>query len=187
MDTEVASLTESLHQAEEEVLKNFGQLTESQLNWRAKPDTWSIGQCLDHIIILNRLYFSRFNAVINGDHTPNIWSRIPGLPRRMGKMLIKASLPQNSQKITTPKIFRPTKTHIRADIVDQFHTNQQEMIDYYQQLGQIDVDHTVISSPASPLFVFSLKACLTALVYHEQRHINQAMRVKDELPDILND
>jgi hypothetical protein len=29
-------------------------LTPRQLNWKPRPETWSVGQCLDHLCVANR-------------------------------------------------------------------------------------------------------------------------------------
>ena len=34
----------------------FGHLTREQLNWKPAANSWSVAQCLDHLITINREY-----------------------------------------------------------------------------------------------------------------------------------
>ena len=38
----------------DETRRAFGQLSAEQVNWKPSEAEWSIGQCLDHLIISNR-------------------------------------------------------------------------------------------------------------------------------------
>jgi hypothetical protein len=39
-------------------------LTRAQLNWRPRPDAWSIGQCLEHLAAANELYLEEIEAAL---------------------------------------------------------------------------------------------------------------------------
>lgn len=55
----------------EDVQKNFGGLSAEQINWKPRADSWSIGQCLDHLIKSNEALtrsFRRFQAVRKNRH-----------------------------------------------------------------------------------------------------------------------
>ena len=47
----------------ESVIKDFGKfktLSESQINWKPSPENWSIAECVDHLIVTNKLYLKEF-------------------------------------------------------------------------------------------------------------------------------
>ncbi len=42
----------------------FGQLNAHQLNWKAAPDLWSLGQCFDCLIAADRAFDPGFEIVV---------------------------------------------------------------------------------------------------------------------------
>jgi uncharacterized damage-inducible protein DinB len=44
-------------------LERFQTLSEEQFNWKPNTKSWSIAQCLDHLIVSNEKYFPVFEAV----------------------------------------------------------------------------------------------------------------------------
>jgi uncharacterized damage-inducible protein DinB len=50
----------------EQVKQNFIDLDESQLNWKPNEKSWSIGQCLDHLIVTNNQYSKIFKDFSSG-------------------------------------------------------------------------------------------------------------------------
>ena len=47
-----------------EYQRDLGQLSSTQLNWKPDPKSWSVGQCIDHVIVTNELYFSIFASTV---------------------------------------------------------------------------------------------------------------------------
>ena len=47
----------------ESVIKDFEKfkiLSESQINWKPSLGNWSIAECVDHLIVTNKLYLKEF-------------------------------------------------------------------------------------------------------------------------------
>ena len=42
-------------------------LTRDQLNWKPRPDAWSVGQCLAHLAAGNELYLDAIEAALTRD------------------------------------------------------------------------------------------------------------------------
>jgi hypothetical protein len=42
-------------EAGEKVKNEFENITQEQLNWKPAPESWSIGQCLDHLVVADCL------------------------------------------------------------------------------------------------------------------------------------
>ena len=43
--------------AKDTVKIEFSNIRLEQLNWKPSPDQWSIGQCLDHLLVFDSSYF----------------------------------------------------------------------------------------------------------------------------------
>ena len=176
-NSNLADLIEDIQAISDEVTNQFGQLSQDQLNWKPAADRWSIGQCLDHIITLNRTYFPLFEKIIQGEYRPSLWQRVPVFPSLFGVMIIKATQPESKKKYKTFPVFEPSGTMVNASISQDFIAHQLELTDYLKQFIQIEHQNIIISSPASKWIIYRLGDCFTLLTVHEKRHLKQAVQV----------
>ena len=65
--------TSTLDNITEQFIAQFGTLTNDQMNWKPNPNTWSIAQNLDHLIVVNETYYPVLSALKEGKYkTPFI-------------------------------------------------------------------------------------------------------------------
>ena len=53
-------------------------LSVAQLNWRADPGSWSIGQCLDHLRVTNDVYAHAMDESLTGTPVGPVEAITPG-------------------------------------------------------------------------------------------------------------
>src|SRR5215467_6170726 len=53
-------------------------LSVQQLNWRPSPYEWSIGQCLHHLLMFNRLYEPAISRALDGQTPHPVAEVTPG-------------------------------------------------------------------------------------------------------------
>ncbi len=70
-------LQEEARRIAEEVRKHFAGLSKEELNWKPNPRSWSIVQCLEHLIAANRCYFPIFEEIILGEKKKRLLEKIP--------------------------------------------------------------------------------------------------------------
>ncbi|HLP19124.1 MAG TPA: DinB family protein [Chitinophagales bacterium] len=155
----------------------FGKLSAAQLNWRPSSDKWSIAQCLDHLMVSNNTYIPQFDEVIAGKHSNSFYQNIRFISKFFGEYLIRETGPVVAKPMKNPPAFAPSQSEITATIVSDFEKHQQQFSAKLSQLSAIDLDKTVLSSPALGIITYTLRDLLTILSGHEQRHLNQAKNV----------
>lgn len=156
----------------------FGDLNVAELNWKTSEKTWSVAQCLDHLITINSLYFPVFEKLRSGAPPPTILEKFSPLSGWFGRFLIKAMSPETEKKMRTSKKAYPSASEIGDDIVDRFGQHNRELADSIGSISlDVDLVRTIITSPLAGFVTYSLDDCLTMLVVHERRHILQAKRV----------
>lgn len=165
-------------EAREKVNTSFPLLTAVQLNWKPDEDSWSIGQCLDHLVIADCCYFPVFKKIAAGNFKMRSWERWNPLNRLFGKVMISYIQEKPRRKLTAPKIFRPADDPVDAGIIERFHKHLDTLLDCITLYEKVDVDKTHISSPVSGLITYSLRNAIILVIQHEHRHINQAIRIK---------
>ncbi|HKQ80038.1 MAG TPA: DinB family protein [Blastocatellia bacterium] len=155
----------------------FGFLNLEQLNWKPATDSWSVAQCLDHLITINREYYPVFDRILSGDYRKAILHRLPFLPAMLGRLMIKALSPNTHQKLKAPVVARPSSSSIDSQIVERFVAHQREMLARMRSLENKHPAETIITSPFASVVVYSLLDTFRLLVAHERRHFAQAQRV----------
>jgi len=171
-------------EAGERVKRDFPNLTLSQLNWKPAPESWSIGQCLDHLIVADCLYFPAFKKIAGNTYKMTLWQRRSPFSKMFGTILVTQMQENVKRKVKTARVFFPTASDIDAGIFDRFHKHLDSLLEYIGRFKEVDLDKTRIASPVSNFITYSLRDAVTLLVNHEHRHISQAIRVKsrEEFP-----
>ena len=174
MDERIERFIATAEQIAGEVKETFGRLSEAQLNWKPSAEKWSAAQCLDHLIVSNKLEFPAIEDALKDGYRNPFWSKPPFFSKLCGNFLIGMIKPGNNKRFKAPKSFRPAQSDISAGIVDDFVSNQQEVLDILRRADGIDLDHVKIISPIGSLFTYSLHDAFLTIVLHERRHFQQA-------------
>ena len=159
-----------------EVRRVFEPLSEEELNRKPSPDSWSAGQCLEHLIVSNSHYFPILKDIIDGKRKGRFWEKMPLVPNLFGKLLTKAVNPNTKRKVKTFKLFNPSVNNLKKNIIQEFITHQDNLLQLMKKTITVDLDKYIITSPVSGLVTYSLKDCFNILILHEKRHIEQAKR-----------
>ncbi len=159
----------------------FGHLNEEQLNWKPSPDTWSIAQNIDHLIVINRSYYPIIDSVKNGTYKKSFMAKLSFVVNFFGNFIFKAVHPDRKSKIKTRPIWEPAKSNIPADILSKFEKEQQNLKQVIANSSELLDKGTVISSPLNKNIVYTLEKAFDIIVTHEERHFNQAKEVLDAM------
>ncbi len=181
----IDALIVQLNEVSRQVKETFAPLNTTQLNWKPAPNKWSIAQCLDHLMVSNSTYYPEFDRIIKQQPFTNWWGKIPFLPALAGKMLLDGVKPTSTIPLPAPGNFTPSNSDIPDTIVQDFDRMQQTFIGYFTRLQTIpEHERVLVTSPVARFITYSLKDCLNILTFHEQRHLQQALRVMkmDDFP-----
>lgn len=180
MNDSIDELAKELEEVTQGTRAAFANLSRDQLNWKPMADSWSIAQCLDHLITINSLYFPLLASMRTGPARPTFWERYSPLSGLLGKLLIKTLSPEYPKKTKTSPKAEPSASEIDDGILDRFSQHQAELIEHVRQIpNSVDRGGTIVTSPLVRWVTYSLDDCLTILVVHEKRHFQQAKRVME--------
>lgn len=158
--------------------QSFGALTIGQLNWKPNQHTWSVGQNLDHLIVINSTYFPVINAIREGTYRLPFIARLDFMVSFFGRTVLKAVQPDRKKRMKTFPIWEPTKSDIKQDIWERFEKQQAELKMLIKSSSDLLERGTVISSPANKNIVYKLETAFDIIVSHERRHFEQAKEVE---------
>jgi hypothetical protein len=151
-------------------------LSETQLLWQPAPEKWSIAHCLDHLVVTNRLYFGQIEEALAEAPTAER-AGLQYQPSLFGRLFIYASGPRSRMRIRAFRMFQPPE-EAHPDAPERFRTQQATLVALIDRARDFDMQAVKVRSPVSPLLSLRLGEALEMLLAHEQRHLDQASRVR---------
>ncbi len=106
------------------------------------------------------------------------WEKYSPFTRLCGRLLINQLQEQVKTKRKAPKKIQPTSGKANLDIIEVYQKSLDRFLALISNCGNIDLDKTIIISPTISIVTYSLRDAFQFLLQHEHRHINQAIRVK---------
>jgi hypothetical protein len=175
---ELEQLQAEIRSIAEQTRNEFGTLRVDQLNWKPEAASWSVAQCFDHLITSNKGYFPIVESIVAGQKKTRFLERVPLLPAIWSKALISSLDPKTGRKLKTPAAFQPSSSDLSDSIISDFVSQQTRVAQTMDSAKNLDVDRIVITSPAASFVTYTLLDAFRIIVVHEQRHFQQALRVK---------
>lgn len=160
----------------ENTQKTFGKLASAQINWKPSAEGWSVGQCFEHLIKTNELFYGKLDEIADGKQKNSFLESYSPLSGFFGNLLI-GSLKKDGRKFKAPtqKIVPPSE--VDPNIIEIFAAHQSELIGKINRSETVDWQKIKITSPFMSLMTYKLTDGLQIVVEHEKRHFRQAERV----------
>jgi hypothetical protein len=176
MEQKLLDLTNNLKAISDDARSSFGHLSGERLNWKPSEKSWSVAQCLDHLILTNSEFFGEMDQIIAGTRKNSFFENYSPFSGMFGRFLINA-VTEGSRAAKAPSQRIVPPSDVPADIVEKYCEHQAEMIEKIGKTGDVDWQKTIVTSPFLAVFTYSLADAYVVLVEHSKRHINQAKRV----------
>jgi len=169
-------LISELQKISADAQKTFGSLSPAQINWKPSADSWSVGQCFEHLIKANELFFPDLENIASGGRQNSFLENYSPLSSFFGNLLV-SSLKKDERKFKAPtrKIVPPSE--IDENIIEIFAAHQVELLEKIKRTESADWRKTKITSPFMRLITYKLADGFQVVVEHERRHVRQAERV----------
>lgn len=169
-------LISELHDADQRMKSLADTLTLEQLNWQANPNSWSIGQCIEHLWRTNEVYLPPIAKALE-DKIPNVAKEItPGWPSRWFISNIIEPSP-NGRRTSAPKKIVPT-SHVDSEILNHFLQSNQTLRDLIARASAYDVNRIRFKNPFIAGLRFTIGTGFLIICSHQRRHLLQMERVK---------
>ncbi len=172
----IPEITREVERVIDKAKTDFSHLNYEQLNWKPNANSWSVGQCLDHLAQSAKAYEPLFDGLIYQNTAPNFWRKIPVLPKIFGKFLLKAVSPIRDKKNKTFPVFEPAQSNISLDVIYKLEKQLRFFSTQANKLKSHDLN-TIVTSPVSNFINYSLLDALNIVTIHNYRHFNQAKEV----------
>ena len=109
--------------AGELIKKEFASLSFEEITTKPSPESWSIAQCFDHLIISDSLFFPFFEKIKKGDFRMNPWQRFSPMSRFFGNMMMNHLTEKINRKIKSPRKFLPSEKITGTAILTRYENH----------------------------------------------------------------
>lgn len=150
-------------------------LSADQLNWRPRPDAWSVGQCLEHLRITNEVYLPAISIALEGQQ-PSAVSEIT--LSRFSRWFIRNYIAPNpgGTRARAPKKIQPAR-QVDPAILEAFLRSNQTVRELVERASAYNVNRIRFQNPFIPLLRFTVGTGLEIVTQHQSRHLLQAEAV----------
>lgn len=157
-------------------------LTRGRVNWKPRPDAWSIGQCLQHLAIGNELYVDAIEAAMTRNLTATgpVDEIVMGAPSRW---FIRSFIEPSAQtkRAKAPAQIVPAAT-VDENVLERFLESNLRIRAIVRRASDYDINRIRFKNPFVPMIRFTVGTGFELLARHEERHLLQAERVR-QAPD----
>jgi hypothetical protein len=160
-------------------------LTEPQFNWRPAPDRWSIEECLAHLTIVGQWEVRAIEKAIDDGRARGLTGSGPFRYGPIDRFIVDASGPGSDGKprlsVPAPRRFVPPHGQPLTAVVPTFQHLQRQLGIQLDRAEGLDLARVKVDTPISRFLKLSLGMMFAQIVAHEQRHMEQARRVREKL------
>ena len=156
-------------------------LSDAQMLWRPKPQSWSIAECFLHILAAARPYLVAIDVGI--DRARARGNRRGGSSRQplLGRWFVESFEPPPRMRFPAPKQFLPPAPQGPTTVIlGDFMRLGHEIGERLDRAQGLDLGRSVVLSPVTSLLRLSLGLSFALLAVHERRHLYQARAVTRE-------
>ena len=170
----INELRELTHLAKEHALE-FKTYSLEQLNYKSNDTDWSVLECIEHLCLYGKFYLPEIeNRILKVDYVNNPSFKSGFLGNYFVNM-IKAS---NSNKIKATKQMDATGSELTLSTINQFLKQLEWLDSLLVKSEKVDLTKVKTSISLSKIIKLRLGDTLRFIVYHNERHILQATKIK---------
>ena len=157
-------------------------LTEDAFNWRPSPDLWSIEECLAHLIIVGHWEVRVLEHAIQDAKARGLTATAPFRYPAVDRLIVRLTQPPVRRKFRAPRRFVPLHGQPVTAVLPTFLHLQSQFLQQAALADGLDLVRVKVRTPISKLLRMSLGMMFAQIAAHEQRHLEQARRVREKIP-----
>ena len=156
-------------------VKRFKNIPLSILNQRPEPNSWSALECIEHLNYYGSFYLPEIDfriknsryQIYNTEFT-STW---------LGNYFAKLMRPKEQlNKLKTFKSMDPMGSNLSPEVIDTFLYQQKQLCQLLERARKVDLNKTKTAISISKLIKLRLGDTFRVVIYHNQRHVLQALR-----------
>jgi len=181
LPNDLRALILQFEKSKQELRELLNGLTEEQFNKKHSAGGWSVGECVDHLIITGKDYTNQIERGLKKAQQKNLVLKSNYKFSWLGRSFIKNIEPPVKRKFKNPVRWAPDSKLLMKNIQDEYLLLQDRYIDLIYDSKGLDIMKVKLPSPATSLLRFSIYEMFAVNAAHQRRHLWQAGIVKKEI------
>ncbi len=171
----------TLSESGDEIVALISSLDEKQLHWRADDASWSVCDCVEHLIISATTAAAVQEAAIDSAKRRERFGQGPFRYSYFGRKFLDILAPPPGRRFKAPKVFQPSseKTHTKDSLLNEFKDSQERAQNIVRSASGLDLTRVKVQSPVSKMIRFNLGVSLLVTPTHQKRHYWQMQRTME--------
>lgn len=158
-------------------------LTDEQRKWRKDPSSWNINEIFAHLNEYAAYYHKAFARKIERTRfrTPRENFISSPLGRSAWKSMKLGNLQNVKRKMKSPRSYNPSFNNgmVSGQDAQAFETGQLELLNIIESAAKINIRKAKIPISISKIVRLRFGDALLFVVYHNERHVQQALNLID--------
>lgn len=161
-------------------------LTVDQLNWKPAPDSWSVGQCLSHLVLANEVYLPPIAAALDAAGE-ELRRPVQYIDRGWFSRWFMRNYIEPQRELVKPRrVPAPKKivpgARVELLVLDSFLAGNRAVRELVVRAGAFDVNRIRFVNPFVSWIRFTVGTGLEIVGRHQVRHLMQGERVRPRFP-----
>lgn len=146
-----------------------------ELNWREKPNSWSVLECLEHLNLYGDFYYPEIKNVLEKSKTKSVPYLTSGL---LGNYFAESMLPKKGlKKIKTFKDKNPLGSNLNRKVIQRFIDQQVQLIELLNKASNVNLNQVKSAISITKLIKLKLGDTFRFVINHNIRHLEQVKNV----------
>jgi hypothetical protein len=147
------------------------QKSETELNWKENPESWSILECLEHLNLYGYFYIPEIEKTISNS---KFKSEVVFQSGILGNYFAESMLPKNKpNRMKTFKDKNPLNSNLDRKVIDEFINQQMKTIDLLNKSKIVSLNKNKVKITLTRWIKLKLGDTFRFTINHNIRHIKQ--------------
>lgn len=171
---------QAMTEIESDLKELASTLTEAQFHAPPRTGGWSVGHCIEHLVLTGQAFFSRWDTALKDGSTKRAFGS-PNRYRWWQRRLLSLAEPPYKLKTKTRQVFLPCSHRPMKETLLRFFEMHQELARRLTTSSGLDLRDAKVQSPFVSWIWYPVGFSFDLALAHERRHIWQARQVRRQL------
>ena len=175
------SLLDQIDACEADAERLVAAMDEERLNRQPSYGGWSVGQCLEHLVLMNEFYLRGWQDAVDEALRKQLGPFNGLKPTFIGQWFVRSMEPPPKMKSKTIAAVDPGPRIARGDIVARYKASHDGYRHLARTAAAVDVNRIVRPNAIVQRVKMRLATVLLVIPAHDRRHLWQAERARADV------
>ncbi|MCX7877314.1 MAG: DinB family protein [Ignavibacteria bacterium] len=155
----------------------LSNISDKKFNNRASDKTWSVAECVDHLIITGYEYSQLFERALNETLEKEYFLNGKLKGSWIGRRFAKSLEPPPGIRLKSPVRWKPATGISKSKVSNAIIQLQDRWIELIEKSDGLDISRVKYSSPVTKLIRFTAYDMIIINLAHQRRHLWQIRNI----------